>query len=363
MKISDIINYIEELAPLSYQESYDNSGLLVGQAEQNFRKGLVCFDLNEKSMQEAIDSGVNLILTHHPFLFHNLKSITGETLSEKLLIQAIKHDIAIYAMHTNLDNVFHGVNYCFAEKLLLKELKILRPVPNRLKKIITYVPTLHADQVRNALFEAGGGHIGNYDSCSFNVSGTGSFKANQQANPFVGEKNKIHFENEIRIETIFPDYKEKQLIQALYQAHPYEEPAYDIYRLENENHSVGSGMIGKLTNPMTEFEFLSYIKSQMNLSLIMHSKPQNKSIQRIALCGGSGAFLIKDAIKQKADVFVTGEIRYHDFIDFGKDIFLLSIGHYESEYAIKHYLCKKLIKKFSTFAVSKTEINPVNYFY
>jgi len=363
MKISDIINYLEELAPNSYQESYDNSGLIVGNQDNDFKKGMVCFDITENTLQEAIDNNMNLIISHHPFLFHSIRAVTGKTLVERLLIKAIKHDISIYAMHTNLDNVYEGVNHYMSKKLLLNELSILRPQQKNLKKIITYVPDVYAEKVRNALFDAGGGKIGNYDSCSFNLQGMGTFKANEAANPFVGQKGKIHFENEIRMEMIFPAHKENQIIKSLLENHPYEEPAYDIYLMENQNPMVGSGMKGMLNKPVSEFDFLNNLKTQLDVTIVMHSNPQQRIIKQVAFCGGSGAFLIPDAIKQKADVFVTGEIHYHDFINFADDIFLVSIGHYESEHAIKHYLCEKLIEKFTTFAVSKTETNPVNYLY
>lgn len=363
MKISDIINYLENLIPNSYQESYDNSGLIVGNPDNDFIKGMLCLDVTENTLQEAIDNKENLIIAHHPFLFHSIRTVTGKTLVEKLLIQAIKHDISIYAIHTNLDNIYEGMNYYMSNKLSLNELSILRPQQKNLKKLITYVPEAYVEKVRNALFDAGGGKTGNYDSCSFNLQGMGTFKANEAANPFVGEKGKIHFEKEIRMEMIFPAHKENKIINSLLENHPYEEPAYDIYLMENQNPFVGSGMKGMFINSMSEFEFLNHLKTKLDVEIVMHSKPKERKIKQVAFCGGSGAFLIPDAIKQNVDVFVTGEIHYHDFINYADDIFLVSIGHYESEHAIKHYLCEKLIEKFTTFAVSKTETNPINYFY
>ncbi|MDD3281814.1 MAG: Nif3-like dinuclear metal center hexameric protein [Bacteroidales bacterium] len=361
MKISDVIDFLEHIAPPSYQENYDNSGLIVGNVNHILQKGLICLDITENTLSEAISVGANFIVSHHPLIFKSLKSITGKSLVDKLLIQAIKHDITIYAMHTNLDNVYEGVNYCFCKKLALNNLHILHPKNQILRKLITYVPLSYAEKVRNAIFEAGGGHISNYDCCSFNANGIGTFKANDKANPFVGKKNEIHAENETRIEITFPDYLEKQIISTLLKTHPYEEVAYDIYLLENSHPQVGSGIIGTLSVEMHAHDFLNYLKEEIKLTQLKHSKISEKKIKTVAFCGGSGAFLIQDAIAQKANVFITGEINYHDFINYGDDILIIAIGHYESEIEIKHYLYDKLIKKFSTFAVSKSETNPIYY--
>jgi dinuclear metal center YbgI/SA1388 family protein len=336
MKISDVIDFLECIAPPSYQENYDNSGLITGNVDNNFKKGLICLDITENTLNEAIAIGANFIVSHHPLIFKSLKSITGKSLVEKLLIQAIKHEITLYAMHTNLDNVYEGVNYSFCEKLLLTNLRVLLPKKQILRKLITYVPLSHAETVRNELFEAGAGHINNYDCCSFNANGIGTFKANDKANPFVGNKNEIHSENETRIEITFPDYKEKQIISTLLKTHPYEEVTYDIYILENPHPQVGSGMIGMLPVKKQTYDFLAFLKEKMKLSQLKYSKIIKKEILTVAFCGGSGAFLIQDAIAQKADVFITGDINYHDFINYGDDILLVAIGHYESEIEIKH---------------------------
>jgi len=363
MKIAEILNFLDELAPLSYQENYDNAGLIVGNADDDFSKGLICFDVNERVVNEALSLGCNLIISHHPFLFHPLKKITNQSLVEKILVTAIKNDLALYAVHTNIDNVINGVNNCFSNKLLLEHTHILQPKKQLLKKIVCFVPIDYADKVRTALFDAGCGNIGKYDCCSYTMDGIGTFRAEQQTNPFIGEIGKLHLENESRIETVFPAYKENQIVSALIKSHPYEEVAYDIYNLENTHKQVGSGMIGLLPFAMNEAEFLSYVKEKMNLSLIQHSKLSERKIKKVALCGGSGSFLIPDAISQQADVFITGEIHYHDFLTYENTILLASIGHYESENEIKHYLYEKLIEKFTTFAVSKAETNPIGYYF
>ncbi len=362
MKINEIFRFLEQIAPLSYQENYDNSGLIVGDANSDFVKGIVCLDVSESVLDEAIANNCNLIISHHPLVFQGLKKITHKTAVERILIKAIKNNIVIYAIHTNIDNVIQGVNSCFADKLQLENKRILQTKKQLLKKIVTFVPFEHADTVRSSLFEAGCGFIGNYDSCSYNIEGNGTFRANEQATPFTGEMGKLHIEKEIRIETIFPAYKENNVIAALLRSHPYEEVAYDIYSLDNHHPQVGSGMIGSLPKAMNEKEFLAYLKNKMKLNVIQHSKFTERKIQKVALCGGSGNFLINDAIAQQADVFITGEIRYHDFLTHENDIFLNSIGHYESEIEIKHYLVEKLVEKFTTFVGSKTETNPIGYF-
>ena len=360
--IYQVIEYLEKIAPVCYQESYDNSGLLVGNSDNFLKKGLICLDITPSVLDEAITNGCNLIISHHPLIFNPLKKITGRSLCENIIIKAIKNDIAIYAIHTNFDNILCGVNQRFAENLDLKNTRILKPSQNNLYKLVTYIPHEHAEQVRDELFKVGAGTIGNYTSCSYNVEGYGTFKAGENANPFVGNKNQLHKENEIRTEVIFPIHLKKQLINALIQNHPYEEPAYDIIPIANTNPLVGSGMIGELQTPINEQEFMKFMKKQLHLSCIKHSKFTSKNIKTVALCGGSGSFLIEEAIKQKADIFISSELKYNHFIDYAHTILLADIGHFESEIQTKSLLFEILIKKFSNFAVSLTEENPVLYF-
>jgi dinuclear metal center YbgI/SA1388 family protein len=359
--INQVIEYLEEVAPVCYQESYDNSGLLVGNPNAELKKGLICLDVTQSVMEEAIRTGCNLIISHHPLIFNPLKKITGRTHCENLVIQAIKNDIVIYAIHTNLDNILCGVNQRFAEKLGLKNGRILLPTQNNLCKLITYIPNDYAETVRNALFKAGAGTVGNYHSCSYNAEGYGTFQANENANPFVGNKNEVHQEKEIRTEVIFPIHFKKQIINALIENHPYEEPAYDIVPLANTNTTVGAGMIGELETAMNEAEFLPFLKKQLQLSCIKHSKFRGKEIKKVALCGGSSAFLISEAIGQKADVFISSELKHNHFIDSAEAILLTDIGHFESEIQTKYLLYDILIKKFCTFAVSLKEENPISY--
>jgi dinuclear metal center YbgI/SA1388 family protein len=361
--INEVINYLEKIAPCSYQENYDNAGLLVGNRKAVLQKGLICLDVTPSVFREAIETKSNLIISHHPFIFHPLKKITGESLCENLLIQAIKNDIAIYAIHTNFDNVLQGVNGRFADKLHLINRKILKPTLDNLCKFVTFVPTQYADAVRNALFEAGAGSIGNYDACSYNNEGYGTFRANRKAHPFVGKVDEIHREPEERIEVIVPAHRQKHLIEALHNSHPYEESAYDIFALENGNPYVGAGLIGEIEIAMNAMEFLQWLKKQMQIPCVKFSNPNPNPLKKVAICGGSGSFLIAEAMKQQADVFVSSELKHNHFVEAEGRMLLVDIGHYESEIQTKHLLYDILIEKFSNFAVSEKEQNPILYLY
>lgn len=364
MKIQEIINKLEELAPPTLQESYDNAGLILG--NRNWQcTGIICtLDATEKVVLEAIKMKANLIVAHHPIIFNGLKKINGNNYVEKTIITAIKNDIAIYAIHTNLDNVLNGVNIKIANKLSLINIKLLLPKQNTLRKLYTFVPLSHAEILKSALFKAGAGNIGNYSECSFNASGYGTFKGNESTNPFVGKKGKRHTEEEIKIEIIFPNWLEKDVIAALLKAHPYEEPAYDIISLNNNYTSVGSGLIGDLSKPIDEKTFLKKIKKAFDLQTIRHTKLLNKPIKKVAVCGGAGSFLIQKAASLKADIFITADIKYHEFFDANDNLIIADIGHYESEQFTTELLIEFLQKNFPNFAVlkSKENTNPVNYF-
>ncbi len=362
MLLKNICDLIESIAPLSYQENYDNSGLIIGSNDKEIEKAIICIDVTEDVLNEAIDKKCQLIISHHPLIFKGLKKLNNKNATERIVIKAIKHDIAIYAAHTNLDNVVQGVNTILAEKLHLKNSRILQPKRAIWCKLVTFCPIAHADTVRNALFEAGAGHIGNYDNCSFNTTVEGSFRASENANPFVGTINQLHTENEIRIETIFPSYLESKILKALFTTHPYEEVAYDIYALENENNTVGSGIIGEI-DAEDEISFLKKLKTITTANCIRYTALQGKSIKKVALCGGSGSFLIKDAIAASADIFITGDVKYHDFFEAENKIIIADIGHYESEQFTKELLYSIITKKFPNFAVliSEKNTNPIHY--
>lgn len=363
MQVKDITRFIESIAPLAYQESYDNAGLIVGNAQDEVTGILVTLDITEDILDEAISKNLNMVISHHPIVFGGLKKLNGRNYVERCVAKAIKNDVVLYSAHTNLDGVFGGVNSKICEKLKLRNCRMLIPMQGFLKKLVTFVPVADADKVRAALFEAGAGHIGNYDSCSFNQSGMGSFKGNESTNPYVGEKNKLHFEEETRIETIFPRHIQHKVVEALLQAHPYEEVAYDIYPLDNEFHQAGTGMIGELSEPMDELNFLQHIKETFHCQALKHTTLLGKPIRRVAVCGGSGSSFLGRAMAQQADIYISADFKYHQFFDAENKIVIADIGHYESEQFTKEVFYELLTKKFPKFAVQLSEIstNPVNY--
>lgn len=364
MKLAQITNYLEQLAPLNYQEDYDNSGLIVGSPNDEIHAALVALDCTEQIVDEAIAKNCNLIIAHHPIVFKGLKKLNGKTYVERVVLKAIKNNIALYAIHTNLDHMAHGVNAMICKKLGVQNAKILAPKGNLLKKLVTFCPEAQAAQVRNALFEAGAGHIGNYSECSFNGSGTGTFKAGESTDPFVGEKGTQHHEAEVRIETIFKVQDERKLLLALLENHPYEEVAYDIYPIANKLENVGAGMVGWLPQEMDGHEFLALVKEQMQAKVIRHTALLPKKIRKVAVCGGSGSFLLKDAIAAGADAFITADFKYHEFFDAEQHLVIADIGHYESEQFTSNLLIENIQEKFPNFAIRLTEhnTNPINYF-
>lgn len=363
MKIKEILVAIEQLAPLALQEGFDNSGVQVGDVNQEAKGALLCIDVTEAVVDEAITLGCNLIIAHHPLAFHKFKSLTGKNYVERCMIKAIKDDIVVYAAHTNLDNARDGINYYLAKMLHLQNIRILAPQGHKLLKLVTFTPHSHVDQVRNALFNAGAGCIGDYDSCSYNINGNGTFRAGDDTKPYVGEVGHLHTEPEIRTEVVLPFYKKEDVVRALIAVHPYEEPAYDLYVLENDWTQAGSGVVGTLPEEMDEEDFLYMIKDVFNLSSVQYSALRNRPIRDVAICGGSGNFLIPNAINYGADVFITGEAKYNDFYDVENRILLATIGHYESEIFTKNVFFDIISEKYPTFAIymAGTDKNPVRY--
>jgi dinuclear metal center YbgI/SA1388 family protein len=362
-QIKDVTRYLEEIAPRQYQENYDNSGLITGDPVSAVKGILVSLDCTEEVVDEAIASGANMIVAHHPIVFKGLKKITGSNYVERTILKAIRNDIAIYAIHTNLDNVHTGVNRRICEKIGLEKLQVLQPRKNVLTKLVTFIPKEKAGDVLDALHRAGAGQIGNYDNCSFKVEGTGTFRPNQNANPHIGGREKQEFVTEDRVEVIFPSYLESAILQALRSSHPYEEVAYYLTSLLNENQEVGSGMTGMLSKEEEPMEFLMRLKKSMDLRMIRHTKLINKPVKKVAVCGGAGSFLLGDAIRAGAQVFITADFKYHEFFDAEDKIIIADIGHYESEVFTKGLLQEVLRKKFSTFAInfSSTVTNPISY--
>ncbi|MEI6574869.1 MAG: Nif3-like dinuclear metal center hexameric protein [Bacteroidota bacterium] len=364
MQLKEITRVLEAFAPPSLQESYDNSGLQVGSPEQKIRGVLISLDLTDGILQEAKAKGCNMVIVHHPLIFKGLKRLTGKGMVERLVMKAIREDIAIYAIHTNLDSVDKGVSAALAAVLGLVDTKILSPRKGLLRKLVTFCPADHTEPVREAIFKAGAGEIGNYDSCSFNIEGMGSFRAMEGSNPFVGKIGALHFEKEIRIETVYPAYLESAVLSAMLKAHPYEEVAYDIYSLENVHNQVGFGILGSLPEALDEIDFLAMLKEMTVAGCVRHTELLNKKIKKVALCGGSGSFLIKEAIQAGADVFVAADMKYHDFFEAESRIIIADIGHYESEQFAKAVIYDLIQEKFPTFAsfISGENTNPVHYF-
>jgi dinuclear metal center YbgI/SA1388 family protein len=363
MKIKEITGFLETLAPLSYQESYDNSGLIVGDKNASVKQAIITLDVTEAVLDEAIKEKCQLIIAHHPIIFGGLKKLNGKNYVERVVIKAIKNNIAIYAIHTNYDNVLQGVNAQICRMLGLTNCQILLPKKQLLKKLYTFIPVAHYERISKAVFNAGAGHIGNYSETSFSVRGTGTFKGNEFSKPALGKKNILEKADEIKFETIFPAYLEQNVINALLQSHPYEEVAYDLVTLDNSFAKVGSGLVGSLAKPLDELAFLKAVKKKMNTDCIRHTALLGKLVEKVAVCGGSGRFLLPNAISSGADVFITADFKYHDFFDADKNIVVADIGHYESEQFTKDLLAHELLDNFPMFAarISKTNTNPINY--
>ena len=364
MKIQDITNLLEKIAPASLQESYDNAGLLTGDSAWEC-KGILCtLDATEEVIREAMAHGCNLVVAHHPIIFGGLKKINGKNYVERAVITAIKNDIAIYAIHTNLDHVMAGVNGKMADRLGLTDRSMLLPKPATLKKLFTFVPLAQAEQVKTALFTAGGGHIGQYSECSFGMEGTGTFKGGEGTNPFVGKPGQRHEEKEVKLEIIFPAWLQSAMIRALIAAHPYEEVAYDVVDLANTHPGIGAGLVGYLPEQMDAIAFLKLVKQQFNLQVIRHTPLLDRPVHKVALCGGAGSFLVSKALAAAADVYITADMKYHEFFDADGRMVIADIGHFESEQFTADLLCAVLQEKFTTFAVLKSEVktNPVQYF-
>jgi len=346
MIISQLLNELHKWAPFNYQESYDNSGLLVGTPDSPIHKILIGLDTTEEVLDEAVSIGANLIISHHPVIFQGLKSLTGKTPEERVIIKALKNDISIIAMHTNLDNVSHGVNAKIAQLLGLNNTTVLSPKAGILKKLVVFVPQAHLDHLRNALFEVGAGHIGNYDKVSYVLDGEGSFRANENAKPFVGDVGSLHKEQEARLELVFPAHLQSIITKVVVKEHPYEEVAYDIYSLENAYNNVGAGIIGELEEGVKSADFLAFLKEKMQTKCVKHTPFGDKLIKRIAVCGGSGSFLINTAKAAKADIYITGDVKYHEFFEANKDFMIADIGHYESEQFTKDLIFEFINDKF-----------------
>lgn len=363
MKLHDLLPLLDEMAPLAHAEDFDNVGLLTGDLTSDVTGILVCHDALEAVIDEAIAKRCNLVVCFHPILFSGLKKITGKTYVERALLKAIKNDIAIYAVHTALDNDKNGVNKIFCDALGLVHSRILIPKTGIIRKLVTYTVPENAEVVRSALFAAGAGNIGNYSECSFSSEGTGSYRGNADSDPVIGEKGELTRTSEVKIEVTFGKHLESRILKALFQSHVYEEVAYEIYETENAHQHIGSGRIGELETPMPETDFLRMVKERMGCGGIRHSALLGKSVQKVAVLGGSGSFAIGSAIASGADVFLTADVKYHQFYEAEGKILLADIGHFESERYTKNHIVSYLTEKLPTFAIILSEVNtnPVKY--
>ena len=363
MIIQDVINYLEDLAPLAYAEDFDNVGLLVGNKNNKLKGVLVTLDTLESVVDEAIEKKCNLIVSFHPIIFKGLKKLNGSNYVERVVLKAIKHDIAVYAIHTALDNALQGVNNIICDTLGLGNKKILLPQQGTIKKLTTYVPKKDANNLRRDLFNSGAGRIGNYADCSFNMEGVGTFKGNETSNPKIGERGEYHQEQETQISVTFQKHLERKILNTLFESHPYEEVAFEVITLDNYDQHIGMGMVGELESEIKTEDFLHFVKQKMNVSCIKHSIITKNTVKRIAVLGGSGSFAIAAAKSANADIFITADLKYHDFFSAENQVILADIGHYESEQFTKTFLAEYLSKKITNFAVvlSTINTNPVKY--
>ena len=363
MIIRDILNIIDDAAPFIYQETYDNSGLQLGDYQAEVKGILLTIDITEDVIDEAVNKGLNLIISHHPLIFSGIKRLSEDTVSERIIRRAIRGDINIIAVHTNADNMYGGVNSMISNKLGLINTSLLAPMDGKLFKLSVFVPLSHVEIVRESMFSAGAGKIGEYDSCSFNTIGRGTFRGSENTNPFIGEKGKLHVEEEVKIETILPIHLKEKIIHSMLAAHPYEEIAYDLYPLSNPYEKYGAGMTGVFPEDMDEVDFLRLLKETFHSRCVRHTRLTGRKIKKVSVCGGSGSFLLRNAISSGADAFISADFKYHQFFEAEGKILVADVGHYESEQFTKDFFYELLIKKLPNFALHLSEVNtnPINY--
>tara|TARA_B100000902_G_scaffold344206_1_gene349450 strand:+ start:25754 stop:26848 length:1095 start_codon:yes stop_codon:yes gene_type:complete len=363
MKIKDLTNFLEKNAPLNLQEDYDNSGLLIGDKEMDITSALICIDSTEEVIDEAIENGCNLVIAHHPIIFSGIKKLNGKDYIERTIIKAIKNNIAIYAIHTNLDNIIGGVSSKIADIIGLENKKILSPKNNFLRKLEFYVPKKDSKKVLQSLFDIGAGSLGNYKNCSFRINGVGTFLPTKNANPSIGEIGVLEETDEFKIELLYPKNIESKMLKELINVHPYEQVSYQIINIRNSFQEVGTGIVGELIEEMDSTDFLKLLKKKIQTKCIRHTKIVNDRIKKVAVCGGSGSFLLNEAISSGSDIFITSDFKYHDFFNAENNIIIADVGHYESEQFTKELIYDLIINNFSKFAVllSKVNTNPINY--
>ena len=364
MTIADVTSAIEKIAPLALQEDYDNCGLQVGNRDEECTGAILCVDVTPSIVDEAVARGCNLIISHHPLIFKGIKRLTGASLVEKTVMKAVRAGVAIYSSHTAIDNATNGVSWEMARRLNVVDVETLVPQQGKLLKLSVMVPNAYCEVVKTAIFSVGAGTIGDYDCCSFSAQGEGSFRALSGANPFVGQVGEVHYEPETRIDVILPRWLKNRVEATLVEVHPYEEPAYEFIAIENDSKLIGSGVVGVLSAPIKLSQLIKQIKETFNSPMVRCNTAEvEHEVSKIAMCGGSGAFLIRDAITKGAQVYITSDVKYHDFVDYKNDIIIVDIGHFESEQCTKNIFYREIQEKFPNFALyySDIEKNPINY--
>lgn len=363
--VADVVAYLELFAPPSLAAEWDNVGLLLGDPASPVERVLTCLTITPDVVAEATTAGVNLIVTHHPILFRGTKQLVANRGDGSIVWPLARAGIAVYSPHTAFDNCPGGIN-----DILCRRLGILNPQPLRSReavrefKLVVFVPDSDLAKVSDAIFEAGAGHIGKYEQCSFRVAGQGTFFGNDATNPTVGQKGRREDVNELRLEVVLPEAKLAAVVKAMRTAHSYEEPAFDIYPLKPGT-SDGSGRIGELAMPTTLREFANLTKVALNADFLQVVGDAVKPVQKIAVaCGAAGEFL-SDSIRAKADVFVTGEMRFHDaLVARTAGIGVLIPGHYATERPAIEELAAMLASDWPDLTVwaSRVERDPISDF-
>jgi dinuclear metal center YbgI/SA1388 family protein len=363
IRIREIVRHLEQVAPLAYQDDYDNAGLVVGDASAAVTGVLICLDVTEALLLEAKTKKCNLIIAHHPIIFRSIRQLTGKNHLERCIIYAVRNNIAVYTLHTNFDNVARGVNLQIAQALGLGNLSILLPKPGTLSQLTAFVPRAFIDSALHALHAAGAGYLSDYAHCDLAITRIGSPKPTSTANPHLGIAEESEKGKERKIEVVFPKHLEKPVLRALRASCPHEEVAYYLHDIRNTDARVGAGMIGELSASLSSRAFLEYLKAKMNLAYLRHTELIDRPIKCVAVCGGSGSFLIEEAILKQADALVTADVKYHDFFKAENQILVVDAGHYESEIGTKKLIHTLLSEKFTSIAMLQCETvtNPIHY--
>ncbi|MGM0602343.1 MAG: Nif3-like dinuclear metal center hexameric protein [Bacillota bacterium] len=369
-KAQEIISLMGEIAPVKLAEEWDNVGLQIGDLSNEVNKVLLALDLNTEVIDEAVDNNCNMIITHHPVIFNGINSVSSESAVGDMIIRLIKNDIIVFSAHTNLDIVEEGLNDFICRKLGIEDFQPLDVTQiGNYYKFVVFVPENHIENIKSAVFKNGGGKLGNYSHSGFVSKGKGSFKPLKGSEPYIGSTEKIEEVDEIRLETIVAEDKLDKVLKAVLKAHPYEEAAYDIYEIKRTSNVDGIGRIGYLTDTMLLGDYINTVKEKLNLPYLKFVGKKDKKIKKVAVCNGSGADFIKKAGYKGADLYLTGDIKYHEAQHAEElDLALIDIGHYESEIWVKELLYDKLTslaekrnKKDVEFIISAVNTNPWNY--